>query len=159
MDYLSLACRFLLENKLTIASAESLTGGLIAAELVNIPGISACFNYGYITYSNEAKISLLGVRKKTIETYGAVSEFTSREMAEGARKVSDSDIGLSSTGIAGPAGGSKEKPVGLCYISCAIDKYIITRKFIFKGSRYKIRLQAVNASMKLLYESINRYKK
>ena len=106
----------LLEKNLTIAVAESLTGGLVCSRLVSYPGISKSFLEGFVTYSNESKVRTLKVKKETLEKYGAVSEETAREMAYGAALVSGADIGVSTTGIAGPDGGSPEKPVGLVYI-------------------------------------------
>ena len=110
--------RLLEQKKLHVTTAESCTGGLIAGALVNVPGISKWFGEGYVTYSNEAKERLLGVSHETLETYGAVSEQTAREMAEGAAKAADADVSVVSTGIAGPDGGTAQKPVGLVYIGC-----------------------------------------
>ena len=115
-DLVRVVSRKLMEQKLTIACAESCTGGMFAAALTDIAGISECFDRGIVTYSNEAKIQELGVKPETIETYGAVSEETAMEMATGIRRVSGTDIGISVTGIAGPGGGTDEKPVGLVYI-------------------------------------------
>ncbi len=115
-DLASVVGRKLLERKLTISAAESCTGGMFAAALTDIPGISAVFDRSLVTYSNEAKMSELGVRAETLEKYGAVSEETALEMAEGVRRVSGSDIGISVTGIAGPGGGTDAKPVGTVYI-------------------------------------------
>lgn len=108
--------RMLLEKGLTISSAESCTGGMFAAAMIAMPGISAAFDRGLVTYSNEAKMQELGVKAETLEQFGAVSEQTAQEMAEGLYRVSGSDICVSVTGIAGPDGGSAEKPVGLAYI-------------------------------------------
>ncbi len=106
---------------LSIATAESCTGGLIAATLVNVPGISGYFGEGYITYSNEAKEKLLGVSHATLEQYGAVSSQTAEEMAKGAKQAAGTDISVISTGIAGPDGGTEDKPVGLVYLACAYE--------------------------------------
>ena len=114
------ALKALISKNLTLSLAESCTGGLIAARLTNIPGASGAFISSAVTYSNEAKSALLGVREETLREYGAVSRQTAREMAEGARKASGSDIALSVTGIAGPDGGSAEKPVGLVYLGISI---------------------------------------
>ena len=109
----------LTEKKLTIAVAESCTGGLITNRLTDVSGSSDYLERGLVTYSNAAKISMLGVPAEIIEKHGAVSEETARLMAEGVRKLAGTDLGLSSTGIAGPTGGSKEKPVGTVYIALA----------------------------------------
>lgn len=106
--------KMLVDNNITISTVESCTGGLLAGRIVNYPGISSVFNEGMITYSNEAKIKRVKVKKETLEKYGAVSSQTAAEMAEGIAKVTGSNIGISTTGIAGPAGGTKEKPVDLC---------------------------------------------
>ena len=108
--------RLLQESKLTVTTAESCTGGLIAGTLVNVAGASDVLGEAYVTYSNEAKQRLVGVRAETLEQFGAVSEQTAREMAAGAAKAAGADVAFSSTGIAGPGGGTKEKPVGLVYI-------------------------------------------
>ena len=106
---------------MTITTAESCTGGLIAGTIVNVAGASDVLNEGYVTYSNEAKQRLVGVRAETLEQFGAVSEQTAREMAQGAAKAANANVALSATGIAGPGGGSVEKPVGLVYIGCFVD--------------------------------------
>lgn len=106
----------LIEKKLTIATAESCTGGLLSGRLINYPGISEVFMEGAVTYSNEAKMNRLGVKKETLESYGAVSSETAAEMAKGIAKTAGTNIGVSTTGVAGPGGGTKEKPVGLVYV-------------------------------------------
>ena len=108
--------RILKSRKLTVTTAESCTGGLIAGTLVNVPGISEVYKEGYITYSDEAKMKLLGVREETLAKYGAVSRQTAIEMAEGAARAAGADAAIAVTGIAGPDGGTEEKPVGLVYI-------------------------------------------
>ncbi len=127
-DLVRVVSRKLMEQKLTIACAESCTGGMFAAALTDIAGISECFDRGIVTYSNEAKIQELGVKPETIETYGAVSEETALEMAAGIRRVSGTDIGISVTGIAGPGGGTDEKPVGLVYIGLDYKGELTCRK-------------------------------
>ena len=115
--------KFLIEKKLSISLAESCTGGLVSSRLTDIPGSSSYIKLNFVTYSNEAKINVLGVEMNTINTYGAVSDKTALLMSQGVKKVTGSDIGLSITGIAGPSGGSKLKPVGLSYISvCNCEK-------------------------------------
>ncbi|MBQ7677152.1 MAG: nicotinamide-nucleotide amidohydrolase family protein, partial [Lachnospiraceae bacterium] len=116
MKYADEAVHLLAQHNLTIATAESCTGGMIASRLVEYAGISAYFNEGYVTYSNEAKMKLLGVKEETLLTYGAVSEQCARQMADGVKKAAGSDIGIATTGIAGPDSGSKEKPVGTVFI-------------------------------------------
>lgn len=115
-ELVQVVCRKLMEKELTISSAESCTGGMFAAALTEVPGISKSFQRGLVTYSNEAKMDELSVSSDTLEKYGAVSEETAIEMAEGLKRVSGSDICISVTGIAGPGGGTREKPVGLVYI-------------------------------------------
>ena len=110
----------LIQKNLTISSAESCTGGLFAQTLTDVPGISAVYDRGFITYSNKAKMEELGVKAETLEQYGAVSEQTAIEMAEGLRAVTGCDICISVTGVAGPDGGTEEKPVGLVYI-CVVS--------------------------------------
>lgn len=140
-----IVCKLLLEKNLTISTAESCTGGLVSATLINYPGVSSVFMEGCVAYSNEAKINRLGVKKETLDKFGAVSEETAREMAQGIAKNFKTNIGLSTTGIAGPGGGSKEKPVGLVYIGIYINGKTIVKKFIFEGNRQEIRLKATNS--------------
>ena len=124
---------------LTVTTAESCTGGLLAGRLINAPGISGQFREGYITYSNEAKEKLLGVSHKTLETYGAVSPQTAAEMAEGGAGAAGADVCIAVTGIAGPDGGTEEKPVGLVYLGCCLRGNVYTEKNLYSGSRSKIR--------------------
>jgi nicotinamide-nucleotide amidase len=121
----------LLQHKKTIALAESCTGGLIAKQITDIPGSSGYFKCGWITYSNEAKISQLGVKKELIEQFGAVSSEVAQAMAAGAREKSGADFALAVTGIAGPTGGTEQKPLGLVFIAIASKKGIQTEKFLF----------------------------
>ena len=120
--------RRLMEKGLTISCAESCTGGMFASALTDIPGISQCFDRGIVTYSNKAKVEELGVQQETLDRYGAVSEQTALEMAAGVRRVSGTDIGISVTGIAGPDGGTPEKPVGLVYIGLDVCGKTVCRK-------------------------------
>jgi nicotinamide-nucleotide amidase len=131
----------------TISLAESCTGGLISQRLTNVSGASKCFMNGIVTYSNEAKQRFLRVKEDTLLQHGAVSSETAYEMAEGIKRVSGTDIGLAITGIAGPTGGTAEKPVGLCYIGLAYNDKVETFKLMFAGNREKIRW---NASIKAL---------
>ena len=134
-----IAGQALTEKNLTVATAESCTGGLVAAKLVNYPGISAALHEAHVTYANEAKIKYCGVKKETLEQYGAVSEQTAREMAQGLRERSGADIAVSTTGIAGPTGGTKDKPVGLVYVGCADAHGVRVEKLTLTGSRERIR--------------------
>lgn len=144
----------LIEKNLKIAVSESCTGGLLASAFVDYAGISSVFEQGCVTYSNEAKMSRLGVKKETLDKFGAVSCETACEMAEGIAKTSKTDIGMSTTGVAGPGGGSDEKPVGLVYIGLFINGKASAKRFDFKGSRNEVRSQAVEAALKLLYEEL-----
>ena len=127
------------EKPLTISTAESCTGGMIASKLIEVPGISENFIEGIVSYSNEAKIKRLKVKKETLEKYGAVSEEVAREMLAGLK----TDIGISTTGIAGPGGGSKDKPVGLVYIGIKVKDEVKIFKRELKGDRNKIRQRAM----------------
>ena len=133
------AARELIARGLTVATAESCTGGLVAARLVSCPGISAALGEAHVTYANEAKIRYCGVRPETLERFGAVSEETAREMAQGLRERSGADIAVATTGIAGPDGGTPEKPVGLVYVACADVHGVSVEKLTLSGSRERIR--------------------
>ena len=147
----------LLANKLTVSTVESCTGGLLAARLINVPGVSEVFKSGYITYSNKAKRRLLGVKKNMLEKHGAVSEEVARAMAKGAAAVSKADVVVSVTGIAGPDGGTEEKPVGLVYIGCHVCGRYMVRKCLFSGDRAKVRESTVAAALSLMRECILQY--
>ena len=142
----------LIEKNYKIATAESCTGGLISHNLTNIPGSSNFFDRGIISYSNQSKIDLLDVNRELIEKYGAVSEEVALAMAKGLRKNFGVDIGLSTTGIAGPSGGSKEKPVGLVFIGISIKDKSNVKKFIFKGDRLKNKISFCNAALNILLD-------
>lgn len=143
--------RKLLQQKMTLATAESCTGGLIAKQITDIPGSSGYFKCGWITYSNEAKISQLGVKKELIEQFGAVSSEVAMAMAAGAREKSGADFAIAVTGIAGPTGGTEQKPIGLVYISIASKEGIQTEKFLF-GPRNRdfIRQRTYQNALNLL---------
>jgi len=128
------------KRHLTISVAESCTGGLIGHLLTNVPGSSDYFLGGMIAYSNESKTGLLGVSSETLETHGAVSDPTVQEMAKGVRERLDSDIGLSVSGIAGPEGGTIEKPVGTVHIGLAANDKVLSGKYRFQGTREEIKL-------------------
>lgn len=151
--------KLLIERNLTLALAESCTGGLIASRLTDVPGASASLMCGIISYSNESKIKILGVKDDTIKSYGAVSSQTAEEMAIGAKRKSATDIGLSITGIAGPDGGTPEKPVGLCYIGIAIGDMVRSQKFIFPGNRKKIKWSSSSKALDLLRRELLTLKK
>ena len=139
--------KLLARNKLTVATAESCTGGLIASRLVSIAGISSSFIEGAVCYSNDAKVRRLGVSGKTLELYGAVSEQTACEMAEGICRTSGADIGISTTGIAGPDGGTDEKPVGLVYIGISFRGKTLAVKHRFAGDRTGVRNRAASTAL------------
>jgi len=141
----------LLRNKnLSIATAESCTGGLISHLITNIPGSSDYFDRGYVTYSNDSKITLLGVKPETLENYGAVSKHVAKEMARGAMENAGTGIGLATTGIAGPGGGTEEKPVGLVYIGITDSDSLFAEKFNFSGGRLEIKDRAAETGLELL---------
>ena len=137
------------KNNMTIATAESCTGGLIAKSITDVSGASDVFGYGFVTYANEAKIKLLGVWEDALSEYGAVSEPVAILMSRGARRVSGSDIAVSVTGIAGPGGGSEEKPVGLVYISLSTKYGTICKKSNFSGSRDEVREQTRDTAVEM----------
>lgn len=139
---------------LTVTTAESCTGGLIAGTIVNVAGASDVLNEGYVTYSNEAKERLLGVRHETLERFGAVSRETAREMAEGAARRAGAEAALSATGIAGPGGGTEEKPVGLVYIGCFLKGDTRVKECRFAGNRKENRLDTVYTALTMLKKAI-----
>ena len=134
--------KMLVENNLKIAVAESCTGGMVSASLINYPGISSVFMEGCVTYSNEAKMKSLGVKKETLDVYGAVSDNCAKEMASGVAARYNTNVGIATTGIAGPGGGTDEKPVGLVYFGIYINGKVITKKYVFNGDRQGVRERA-----------------
>ena len=138
------------EQNLTLSLAESCTGGLIAQKITDMPGSSDYFMYGVVSYSNDAKNRILGVNHNTLEKYGAVSRETALEMAEGVRRIGDTDLAVAVTGIAGPGGGSDDKPVGLVYISLATRDGVECQKFIFEGDREGIREATARAALEMI---------
>ncbi|MDI6726413.1 MAG: CinA family nicotinamide mononucleotide deamidase-related protein [Smithellaceae bacterium] len=142
----------LTEKGLTIALGESCTGGLIADRLTNIPGSSSFFDRAVIVYSNRSKTEMLGVPEEIIRKFGAVSPETARLMAEGARQAGGTDLGLAVTGIAGPAGGTEEKPVGTAFIALADRAGTVTRSFAFRWDRRRNKIIASQAALMLLNE-------
>lgn len=147
-----LIIKSLKEKGKTLSVAESCTGGLLSDSFVNVSGASEVFMEGIVTYSNDAKIKRLGVKKETLEKFGAVSEETAREMVLGLK----TDVGISVTGIAGPLGGTKEKPVGLVYMGIRNGNEIEVEKKVFKGSRRKVRERAVLHSLFCLNKMLKR---
>ena len=134
--------KMLIEKNITISGAESCTGGLVTAKLTEVPGISKVLKETFITYSNESKMRVLGVKKETLETFGAVSEECVKEMAQGAAKMSGSNIAFAVSGIAGPDGGTKEKPVGTVCFALFTGNGTTTETCFFKGTRNLIRQKA-----------------
>ncbi|WP_265570755.1 CinA family protein [Sphingomicrobium nitratireducens] len=140
------------EAERTVATAESCTGGLVAAALTEIPGSSDVLLSGAVTYSNDAKVAMLGVPPALLESHGAVSSEVAEAMASGARERSGADVAVSITGIAGPSGGSAEKPVGTVWFACADARGVTSRRELFDASagRASVRLQAALAALDLL---------
>ena len=152
MNKLSLKIVKLLTSKgLTVSFAESCTGGLLSSSITSISGSSKVFNMGLVTYSNNAKVKLLKVPKKTITKYGAVSSETCLSMVKNLSKISKSNISISITGVAGPNGGTKEKPVGLVYIGLKKGSKTIIKKNLFKSKkRISIQKATVNQALKMI---------
>jgi len=143
-------------KKLTLSAAESCTGGRIGDKITNIPGSSDYFLGSMVTYSNEAKLALLEVKIESLKAYGAVSEQIAKEMGLGSRKVFGSDIGISTTGIAGPSGGSKEKPVGLVWFAVTDGKATKTDSVVFSGDRLDVKESAANHAIEMIIAFLRR---
>ena len=146
----------LAERGFTITTAESCTGGLLSGRIVNVAGASDVLNEAHVTYANEAKEHILGVSHETLKQFGAVSHQTAKEMAEGAARTAHADVALATTGIAGPGGGTPEKPVGLVYIGCYVNGNITTEECHFAGDRSEVRNAAVKRALELLLEQLKR---
>lgn len=144
--------KILSERGLKIAISESCTGGLICHRITNVSGSSNYFQAGFVTYSNDSKSKFLGVDEATLREKGAVSEEVAKLMAEGVRRVTGCDIGLSVTGIAGPLGGTPEKPVGLVFIGLSTRDLVVVRRFKFDGERLEIKDKAAKEALKLLLD-------
>lgn len=144
--------KLLMEKNMTLSSAESCTGGLFSQEVTNISGASQIFDRGIVTYSNNAKMEELGVKAETLAAFGAVSKETAYEMAEGVRKVSGTDIGVSVTGIAGPTGATKEKPAGLVYIGISTKDITNVRELRLEGDRTQNRQNSMRNMFDIIYE-------
>lgn len=147
----------LVANKLTVSTVESCTGGMIAARLINVPGVSDVFKMGHITYSNKAKKKILGVKKRTLEKHTAVSAEVAQEMVKGVEMVSKADVCVSVTGLAGPDGGTAKKPVGLVYIACSVKGNVTVQEYHFNGNRAKIRENATASALTLMRKCILEY--
>lgn len=145
----------LLAKGFAITTAESCTGGMIASTLINVAGISEIYKEGYITYSNEAKQKLLGVDKEALERFGAVSEIVASQMAQGAALAAGAEAALAVTGIAGPDGGTEEKPVGLVYIGCYLNGKVTVTRNQFTGTRLMIRQETTKQALELLLKCLN----
>ena len=145
--------KVLRNRNMTLAVAESCTGGLISNRITDASGSSKYFKMGVVAYSNKIKEDILWIPGSLIRKYGAVSRQVAIEMAEGVRAIADTDIGMGVTGIAGPAGGTESKPIGLVYIALVTGKKRIVKKFKFKGSRQEIKFQASEAALKLIIQN------
>jgi nicotinamide-nucleotide amidase len=143
------------KQRRTIATAESCTGGLLAHTLTNISGSSDYFNRGVISYSNISKQELLDVPEQELQEYGAVSQQVAESMAKGIRQKASVDYGLATTGIAGPTGGTKDKPVGLVYIAIATKDRVIAKRFLFQGNRLTNKENTVTAILEMLLELLS----
>lgn len=147
--------KYLTKKGLIITTAESCTAGLLAGRIMNAPGASSVYTQGFITYSNKAKRKMIEVRKDTLKKYGAVSKQTAKEMAKGAALVADADVALSVTGIAGPDGGTDEKPVGLVYIGCFFQGKTVVEEHHFTGNRRAVRDASVACALNLLRKCLS----
>jgi PncC family amidohydrolase len=136
----------------TIATAESCCGGLISHRITNVSGSSDYFSGGIVSYSNDSKLKMLDVEKTSLEKYGAVSDIVAIEMAQGARRAFLADYAVSVTGIAGPTGGSDDKPVGLVYVGVASPSGIRVERCVFEGDRDQVKLQTADKALSLLLE-------
>jgi nicotinamide-nucleotide amidase len=150
----SVVGQMLKQRGLTLAVAESCTGGLIGHRLTNVPGSSGYFTDSVVTYSNASKVRLLGVPEETLRQHGAVSAETVAAMAEGVQRVSNADIGLAVTGIAGPTGGTPAKPVGLVYLGRADAKETVTEELRLRGDRLMVKERAAQNALYLLYRGL-----
>ena len=154
--------RRLRERGETVAVAESLTGGLVGSLLTDVPGSSDYFDRGAVTYSNDAKLDALGVSRESLDAHGAVSAPVAREMAQGVRDIAGTDWGVSTTGIAGPAGGTEEKPVGLVFVGIAHaapwdtgDSFVRTERHVFDGDRWTIKGESARHALETLLAAMD----
>jgi len=142
------------KHEKTISIAESCTGGFISHRMTNVPESSNYYDCSVIAYSNQSKIAILHVSPETLKKFGAVSRQTAIEMAQGIKQVSGSDLGLAVTGIAGPGGGTPEKPVGLVYTCLASDESVVCEEFRFKGKREEIKSQASEVALQMIKKHV-----
>lgn len=149
-----IVAEILRDKRLTLSVAESCTGGLISHRLTNIPGSSYYFDAGVVSYSNESKMKILDVQMSSLLEFGAVSEEVAVQMAKGVRKITDADIGISTTGICGPEGGSEEKPVGLVYVAIDYLGKVKCDKCLFSGKREEIKQKTADYVLNLLKEKL-----
>lgn len=154
MSALQTLARHLSEHRQTVTCAESCSGGLLSAAFTSVAGSSLWFHQSFVTYSNQAKEKLLGVTPETLLRHGAVSRETVREMACGAKAAAQADYALSISGIAGPDGGSREKPVGTVWFGLVTPKTAIEQRVLFEGGRHSIRSQAVDFALNLLADHL-----
>lgn len=144
------------QQQCKLVTAESCTGGGLAYQLTSLAGSSDWFERGFVTYSNQAKQDMLGVQAQTLANFGAVSEQTAMEMAQGALKSSQANLSIAITGIAGPSGGTKEKPVGTVWLACANAQIVVSKLFLFSGDRQAIRLASIKAALETLLSHCER---
>lgn len=147
----------LIKRGLTLTTAESCTGGMVSASIVDVPGASEVLMQGIVTYSNAAKMKYLGVEEKTLRAHGAVSYETAFEMASGACRMTGTDCGVATTGIAGPGGGTPEKPVGTVYIAASVKGHTEVKLLQLKGTRSGIRTSSAEEALALLYDTVLKY--
>ena len=146
------------KHHVTIATAESCTGGLLAHMLTNVSGSSDYFDRGVICYSNTAKMELLGITEQLLKNYGAVSKQVAEAMAKAIQQHAQVDIGIATTGIAGPTGGTKDKPVGLVFIGVSTKDTVVVKEFLFSGDRLANKDSTCTAALELLLETISQKK-
>lgn len=148
----------LIEKQVKVTTVESCTGGGISASLTAISGSSAYIDQAFVTYSNEAKMRLVGVSKLALEEHGAVSEIVVQQMSEGGLKKANADFSIAVSGIAGPTGGTEEKPVGTVWIALATSAQTICQRFLFKGDRTQVREQTILAALQLLEKQVMNFR-
>lgn len=147
----------LLAHDLTVCTVESCTGGMVSARLINVPGVSEVYKFGHITYSNKAKRRIVGVKKRTLDKYTAVSAEVAGEMVKGAAMLAKADVSVAVTGLAGPDGGNEKTPVGTVFIACDVKGKTTVKEYHFNGNREKIRENAVAASLTLMRKCVLEY--